>query len=285
MAGATSIPSDPLLRVSTRARRGRVLGGSLALVVSLCAHGVLATVAGVTIWAVGARPRPPSTGVEIEIAEAPAPVMLDMPAREVLPPAALARRPPARRLAFRAIAAAMRAAAAAPAPDPTPAPVPSEPHAPADDEPTPPVMFAMSAGTVAAHAVTRPSMPAPAAPSGAGSPGGHGASPDGATAEPVLDAAAVDVPATLVSHRPALYPQAARMSEVEGDVPVEIVVSSEGSVVSARVLADADGNINMGYGLEAAALQAVRAYRFTPARRAGHPVRVRMRWTVQFRLR
>ena len=39
-----------------------------------------------------------------------------------------------------------------------------------------------------------------------------------------------------------------------------------------------------GYGLDEAALQAIRAYRFSPALRAGHPVRVRMRWTIQFRL-
>ena len=34
-----------------------------------------------------------------------------------------------------------------------------------------------------------------------------------------------------------------------------------------------------------AALDAVRAYRFTPATKDGHTVRVRMHWLVQFRLR
>ena len=32
------------------------------------------------------------------------------------------------------------------------------------------------------------------------------------------------------------------------------------------------------------ALNAIRLYRFSPALRAGRPVRVRMRWTIQFRL-
>ena len=42
---------------------------------------------------------------------------------------------------------------------------------------------------------------------------------------------------------------------------------------------------HVGYGLDEAALRAIRAYRFSPARRAGRPVPVRMRWSVQFRLR
>jgi TonB family protein len=50
-------------------------------------------------------------------------------------------------------------------------------------------------------------------------------------------------------------------------------------VIDARVLHPA------GLGLDAAALTAVRRYRFTPAERGGHPVRVRMRWSVEFRLR
>jgi outer membrane biosynthesis protein TonB len=49
--------------------------------------------------------------------------------------------------------------------------------------------------------------------------------------------------------------------------------------VSARALTRA------GYGLDAAALQGIRGYRFSPAMRAGRPVAVRMRWIVQFRLR
>jgi len=40
-----------------------------------------------------------------------------------------------------------------------------------------------------------------------------------------------------------------------------------------------------GYGLDEAALTAIRAYRFSPAVRAGRAVPVRMRWVVQFRLR
>jgi TonB family protein len=40
-----------------------------------------------------------------------------------------------------------------------------------------------------------------------------------------------------------------------------------------------------GHGFDASALAAIRAYRFSPAEREGRRVRVRMPWTVQFRLR
>ena len=89
----------------------------------------------------------------------------------------------------------------------------------------------------------------------------------------------VDQPARLRAAAAAAYPELARASEIEADVPLEIVVDTAGAVVSARALAAP------GYGLEAAAVTTARGYRFTPARRAGRAVRVRMRCNVSFRLR
>jgi protein TonB len=89
----------------------------------------------------------------------------------------------------------------------------------------------------------------------------------------------VDVPARLLTTGPLVYPPAARQAEIETDLPLEIVVDGAGRVVSARAVGHA------GYGLDEAALRGIRDYRFTPALRAGRPVPVRMRWTVQFRLR
>ena len=87
-----------------------------------------------------------------------------------------------------------------------------------------------------------------------------------------------------VSARPVLsseppYPSDARRADIEADVPVQILVDTGGRVLEARSLS------HHGYGLEEAAVQAIRTWRFSPALRGGHPVRVRMRWTVQFRLR
>jgi len=62
-------------------------------------------------------------------------------------------------------------------------------------------------------------------------------------------------------------------------VRLELVVGTSGAVESARVVR------GIGHGLDEAALRAVRRFRFAPATKAGHPVRVRMGWSVQFRLR
>lgn len=109
-----------------------------------------------------------------------------------------------------------------------------------------------------------------------GSPAGD-VDGDGDTA--VHGASAVDVAARLTRSVTAAYPTHARADEIEGDVGVEIVVGRDGRVVQARVVRPA------GHGLDQAALVAVRGYRFSPAQRAGHTVRVRMPWSVQFRLR
>jgi protein TonB len=88
----------------------------------------------------------------------------------------------------------------------------------------------------------------------------------------------VSTPARLARGGAPLYPQLAREKGVEADVPLEIVISPSGAVESARALS------HPGYGLEQAALQGVRSYRFSPAIQGDRPVRVRMRWTVEFRL-
>lgn len=89
----------------------------------------------------------------------------------------------------------------------------------------------------------------------------------------------VSTRAKLLTAADVAYPAAARAAEIEADVPVEIVVDTRGLVADARPLA------RSGYGLDAAALAAIRGYRFEPAQRDGHRVAVRMRWQVSFRLR
>lgn len=115
---------------------------------------------------------------------------------------------------------------------------------------------------------------------GASAAAGPGAStPANATDDVVHAASTVQVAARLVQSVVAAYPVHARADEVEGDVGVEIVVDREGRVVDARVTRPA------GHGFDEAALTAVRAYRFSPALRVGRAVRVRMPWSVRFRLR
>jgi TonB family protein len=114
---------------------------------------------------------------------------------------------------------------------------------------------------------------------GSGAGVGSGASATSAADDVVHAASTVQVAARLVQSMVAAYPVLARADEVEGDVGVEIVVDREGRVVDARVTRAA------GHGFDEAALTAVRAYRFSPAQREGRAVRVRMPWSVQFRLR
>jgi TonB family protein len=89
----------------------------------------------------------------------------------------------------------------------------------------------------------------------------------------------VSVRARLLSAGVVVYPPRARAAEIEADVRLEIVVDRRGRVSHARPLS------RPGHGLEAAALAALRGYRFSPALLGEQPVPVRMLWTVQFRLR
>jgi TonB family protein len=108
---------------------------------------------------------------------------------------------------------------------------------------------------------------------------GHGGHSEGGAENELVPESRVAVPAKLVAAFQPAYPPAARAAEVEAEVPLEIVVDASGRVIDANVRTRA------GYGFDEAALSAIRHYRFSPAERDGHRVRVRMRWTVQFRLR
>ena len=141
--------------------------------------------------------------------------------------------------------------------------------------PEPPVRpgvarFALSAGSIAGLSE--------AVEQGA-STQGHGliSSTAGDPAGP-LPENAVDEPARIAAAAPPTYPESARRAEVELDLPLELVVSPQGRVVAARALT------HPGFGLEEAALAAVRSYLFHPARRARREVPVRMKWMMQFRL-
>ena len=71
----------------------------------------------------------------------------------------------------------------------------------------------------------------------------------------------------------------ARDQGVEATALVEIVVDETGRVIQSRSLTHA------GYGFDEAAEAALREYRFTPAKVGDRVVRVRMPWSVEFRLR
>jgi len=132
-----------------------------------------------------------------------------------------------------------------------------------------PVAPVATRATPAAAASPAPTATAPSAPSPAASAarpalinrGGHGISRPPAPLQPI---------------RP-LYPAAAQADGVEGTVVVELQIDATGVVRQARVMQAEPPEY-----FEAAALAAVRAARFVPARAAGVPVASRVRLTIRF---
>jgi protein TonB len=106
---------------------------------------------------------------------------------------------------------------------------------------------------------------------GQGSGGGTGGGP-------YRPGAGITPPGLLREVRPD-YTEEARRRGVEGDVVLEIVVRADGSVGDVKVLH------GLGGGLDQRATDAVRQWRFSPARRFGTPVDVMVEVAVEFKLR
>lgn len=86
-------------------------------------------------------------------------------------------------------------------------------------------------------------------------------------------------PPRLLREVKAEYTDEARRRSISGDVVLEIVVRHDGTVGDVRIVR------GLGAGLDARAVQAVRQWRFTPARRLGTPVDVLVEVAVEFMLR
>ena len=75
------------------------------------------------------------------------------------------------------------------------------------------------------------------------------------------------------------YTEEGRRRNLEGDVVLEIVVKSDGSVGNVKLLQ------GLGAGLDQRATDAVRQWRFSPAKRYGTPVDVIVEVAMEFKLR
>ncbi len=116
---------------------------------------------------------------------------------------------------------------------------------------------------------------------GAGAGSGTGIGPGsggGAGGGPYRPGSGVTPPRLLREVR-ADYTDQARTSGIEGDVVLEITVQRDGTVGDIRVLE------GLGGGLNERAVQAVRQWRFAPARLRGMDVDVIVEVAVEFRLR
>jgi TonB family protein len=106
---------------------------------------------------------------------------------------------------------------------------------------------------------------------GPGSGGGTGGGP-------YRPGSGIEAPRLLREVR-AGYTDDARRRAVEGEVVLEIVVRRDGSVGDVKIMK------RLGAGLDDRAVQAVRQWRFAPARRLGSPVDVIVEVAVEFKLR
>lgn len=114
---------------------------------------------------------------------------------------------------------------------------------------------------------------------GEGTGGGIGPGSGGGTGGgPFQPGAGIDPPTLIREVRPA-YTDEARRQSIEGDVVLEIVVQRDGSVGNVRV------RRSLGAGLEQKAIDAVRQWKFSPARRHGTAVDVVVDVSVGFKLR
>lgn len=76
-----------------------------------------------------------------------------------------------------------------------------------------------------------------------------------------------------------VYTDEGRRRGIQGDVVMEVVVRADGTIGAVKVLQ------GLGAGLDQRAIEAVRQWRFDPARRRGTPVDVMVEIAVEFRLR
>jgi len=81
-----------------------------------------------------------------------------------------------------------------------------------------------------------------------------------------------------IRYVPPEYPELARRARLEGVVVLRIVIDEQGRVEDAEVLRP------LGLGLDEAAVEAVRQWRYTPTRYNGRPVELVLTVTVQFEL-
>ena len=85
-------------------------------------------------------------------------------------------------------------------------------------------------------------------------------------------------PVTLIQNEPA-YPIVARRRGLQGVVVIAIEVAVDGAPVSINLQRSSGHPV-----LDSAALNAVRTWRFAPARRAGQAVRATLEVPIRFRL-
>jgi len=96
-------------------------------------------------------------------------------------------------------------------------------------------------------------------------------------ADAAMSEGTVDTKPRVVSRTAMEYPKAAAKKGIKGYVIVNLLISKDGSVEIAKVIASSPAGI-----FDAAALRGVRSWRFAPAKYKGNPVKVWAKQKVRF---
>ncbi len=242
--------------VASQPHRGRPRHRQLLPVAAL-AHGVL--VGGVLLtatWSVDALPEPDLAGKTAFVVFGPPPPLGDSgPSRPPRRPPAAEEKPPPQRPV-----------------QPTTLPA-DTPAAPEVAEETPTELGDLADGDDSGDAREGSIL---------GVPGGPGVHPVGDIAgtvdgRPIHIHRGMTPPEVITRVIPA-YTEPARRARLEGTVILEAIIDTEGRVTAVRVLR------SLPLGLEQSAVEAVRQWRFRPARLNGQPRNVYFTLTVNFEL-
>ena len=95
---------------------------------------------------------------------------------------------------------------------------------------------------------------------------------------PIPGASSTTIPPRILKEVFAPYPKEARRAHIEGDVILKVIVNESGTVEEALVIE------SLGYGLDEAALVAIRQFAFSPGFKDGKIVKAQIKYRYKFRL-
>jgi periplasmic protein TonB len=262
MPSAAAHETELLLRDRSRARRSPWL----FVLVSVGVHAL-------AFWLLErAEPRPlpasqrPVELVVVEVQKAPPPPPPEPPKEEPPRPAPRPVRPPPVR----------PATVARPPPPATDAPPP-----PNDAPPKEPTKAPLVVGISMSSTTTAGTFSAPVGNTAYGKTADKAQAPAAVkpySAARYVPVYQVDAAPTVLSEYKPPYPSEARRAQIEGQVVLSITVDADGSVVAVKVVS------GPGFGLNEAARDALRRFRFRPATQGGEPVATELKYTYTFQL-
>ncbi|MFZ5468140.1 MAG: energy transducer TonB [Myxococcota bacterium] len=251
--------NEATLRPPGRDRSAAFLSG--ALVASMVAHGIILALLSAKPMRAGELSKPVEL-VVVEV-EPPKPPEPEPPPKEAEPPKKVVKPPP------------VRVAEVEETPPPEDAPPP--PNEAAAEEPPKPVPLVV--GISMSSTTTGGSFAAPVGNTVYGKTEKTAVAPEEVKAYSAPKYAPVhqiDSVPSVVHEVKVPYPEEAQRAGIEGAVILSLTIDLEGRVVDAKVLN------GPGYGLNEAALKAIRQFKFSPAIKAGEKVSTTITYTYRF---